>query len=125
MNKKLFMLWSFLLCFALGISAEEVTIDFTQKGFTNVQEVATVEQDGITVKFDKGSNSNTPKYYNTGTAVRVYGGGTMTVSSANTITSIALTFGSSDGSNAITTDVGTYSNKTWTGSSTAVKFTVG
>ena len=125
MNKKLFMLWSFLLCFALGISAEEVTIDFTKKGYTNGQEVATVEQDGITVKFDKGSNSNTPKYYNTGTAVRVYGGGNMIVSSANTITSIALTFGSGDGSNAITTDVGTYSNKTWTGSSTAVKFTVG
>ena len=62
MNKKLFMLWSFLLCFALGISAEEVTIDFTKKGFTNAQEVATVEQDGITVKFDKGSNSIAPKY---------------------------------------------------------------
>lgn len=97
MTKKLLTLWSFLLCFALGISAEEVTIDFTQKGYTNGQEVATVEQDGITVKFDKGSNSNTPKYYNTGTAVRVYGGGNMIVSSANTITSIALTFGSGDG----------------------------
>ena len=125
MTKKLLILWSFLLCFTMGISAEEVTIDFTQKGYTNGQEVATVEQDGIIVKFDKGSNSNTPKYYNTGTAVRVYGGGTMTVSSANTITSIALTFGSGDGSNAITTDVGTYSNNTWTGSSTAVKFSVG
>ena len=36
-----------------------------------------------------------------------------------------MTFGSSDGSNTITTDVNTYSNGTWTGSATSVKFTIG
>ena len=49
----------------------------------------------------------------------------MTVSSTKTITEIVITFGSSDGTNAITTDVGTYENGTWSGSSKSVKFTIG
>ena len=125
MNKKLLMLWTFLLCFTMGISAGEVTIDFSAKGYANGEAVSSVEQDGITVLFDKGSNSNAPKYYNTGTAMRVYGGGTMTVSSANTITSIVMTFGTGDGTNEITADAGTYADGKWTGSATAIKFTVG
>ena len=36
-----------------------------------------------------------------------------------------MTFASGEGSNAITTDVNTYSDGTWTGSATSVKFTVG
>ena len=36
-----------------------------------------------------------------------------------------LTYGSSDGSNTITTDVGSFSNKTWTGDATSVTFTIG
>ena len=57
----------------------EVTIDFSAMSYDDAQEVTSVEQDGITVTFDKGTNKNTPKYYANGTAVRVYGGGTMTV----------------------------------------------
>ncbi len=125
MKRKLLLLWTFLLCFTAGSFAEEIVIDFTAKGYTNSQEVTTVEQDGVTVTFDKGTNSNTPKYFTSGTAVRVYGGGTMTVSSGSNITGIAVTFGSSDGSNALTTDVGTFADGTWTGSSNSVVFSVG
>ena len=78
------------------------------------------------VKFDKSSGSTPPKYYNKGTSIRVYGQNTMTISATNKIiTKITITFGSSDGSNAITADTGSYSNGTWTGSSSSVVFTIG
>ena len=108
-----------------GMSAAEVTIDFTAKNFTDQQVMTTVEQDGITVTFDKGSNNNTPKYFANGTSIRLYGGGTMTVSSSQDITGIAITFGSSDGTNEITVNDGTYADGTWTGKATTVTFNVG
>lgn len=101
------------------------TFDFSKKGYTNQQEISSVSGDNMTISFDKGTNSNVPKYYTSGTAVRVYGGGYFTVSSSYNISKIEITFGDSDGSNAITTDVSTYTNGTWTGSAKAVKFTIG
>ena len=69
---------------------------------------------------------NDGKYYTTGEAIRVYGGGTFTVASADyNISRIELKFGSGDGSNAITANVGTFTSPTWTGSSKSVTFTVG
>ena len=118
-------MWSLLLCFATGAWADEVTIDFSQKGYANGTAVASVEQDGITITFDKGTNkNNAPKYYTDGTAVRAYAGNTFTVSSSNTITKIELTF-SGGGSNEITADAGTFESPTWTGSATSVMFTIG
>lgn len=125
MNKKLFMLWTFLLCFLGGISAAEVTIDFSAQGYENAQLLTTVEQDGVTYTFDQGTGSTAPAYYNTGYAARVYAGGSLTVSAAKTITGIAFTFGSGDGTNEITVDAGSYADGTWTGSATSVKFSVG
>ena len=76
--------------------------------------------------FNKGTNSNAPKYYNSGTAVRSYGGNTFTLSSTNyNFTQIVITFGTSDGSNTISTNVGTYEDGTWTGNSKEVTFTIG
>lgn len=102
------------------------SVDFSKQNYTNQQEITSYSGTDFTVTFDKGSNTNAPKYYTSGTAIRIYGGNHFTVSSSTkTISKIELTFGSSDGSNAITTDVATYSNGTWTGSSSSVKFTVG
>lgn len=111
-----------------GIAAttSEEAIDFTAQGFSNQQEVTSVSGTDCTVTFDKGTNTNVPKYYDVGSAIRIYGGGNMTVSSSTkTIVGIDLTFGSADGSNIITTDVGSYSDGTWTGSASSVTFTVG
>ena len=105
--------------------ADEETLNFSAQGYANQQEISTVEAENFSVTFNKGTNNNAPKYYTTGSAIRVYGGGYFTVSSDNTITGITLTFGSSDGSNAITTDVETYSNGTWSGSANSVTFNVG
>lgn len=103
----------------------DVTIDFTAQGYANAEEVSSLTSGAVTVTLDKGTNSNTPKWYNTGSAVRVYGGGTFTVSSTSTIETIKITFGSGEGSNDISADSGTFSTNVWTGSANDVVFTVG
>ena len=122
-----------LLCI-VGIGnawGEEVTVTFdaSKQGYTNAQTITDVTiTDGINVAFDKGTNSNTCKYYTTGTAIRVYGGGYFTIASTiGKIIKIQLTFGSGDGSNAISKDSGTYysSTGTWEGSSERITFTIG
>mgnify|MGYP003290218856 CR=1 FL=1 len=109
----------------VGVEEVEVVIDLTKQGYSNQQEVTTVVKNPINVEFKQSTASNPPAYYTSGTAVRVYGGGDFTVSSDKTIVKVALTFGTGDGSNTITTDCGSFSTDTWTGSSNSVKFTVG
>lgn len=97
------------------------------KGYSNGDEVTeSVIDNNVSVTFNKGTGSNAPKYYTTGEAVRVYGGGNFTIASTTaTIVKIELTFGTGDGNNEITTDVASYENGTWTGEAQSVKFTVG
>ena len=102
------------------------TIDFTNQGYANGKVMKSVSGTYCTITFDKGTGSNYPTYYTTGTAIRAYGGNTMTIASTTkTIVKVEITFGSSDGGNTITTSVGTYSNGTWTGSAQSVTFTIG
>lgn len=110
------------------VFAEEIpTWDAGKQGYTNQQaiESATIAE-GITVTFDKGTNSNAPKYYTSGTAIRCYGGNSFTVTSTKgNITGIVLGFGGSDGTNEITADSGAYADGTWTGDAGSVTFTIG
>lgn len=112
-----------------GISAADKTetIYFYQL-YENGDVVTTVEGAGITIAFNKGTNSNAPKYFTTGSAIRAYAGNYFTVTAnGNKITKIVIGFGSpGDGSNEITTDVVTYDNNgTWTGTADSVTFTIG
>lgn len=109
---------------SVGWAADE-TITFSEQGYDNGQAIESIEGEAFSITFDKGSNSNAPKYYNTGSAIRCYGGNSFTVSSENTITKIELTFSSGEGTNAITTDVDSYENGTWTGAASSVTFTIG
>lgn len=104
-----------------------VSIDLSAQNYANQQEISTVKiDDYVSLKFDKGTNSNTPKYYTSGTSVRVYGGGTLTVQGYScNIKSIGFTFGSGDKTNEITADVGTYDSGNWAGSAEKVVFTIG
>ena len=102
-----------------------VVIDLSKQNFKNQQEIKEVSSDPVSLIFNKGSNKNSPKYFTTGTAVRLYGGNTMTVSSSKTIVKVELTFATGEGNNTITTDSETYLNGTWTGESNSIKFTVG
>ena len=107
-------------------SAPKETITFSEKGYDNGATVTSVVGNNYTVTFDKGTNSNAPKYYTTGTAIRAYGGNTFTVSSlSNTINKIVLTFATGEDNNVISTDCGSYANGTWTGDASSVKFTIG
>lgn len=106
--------------------AADETITFSEKGFSNEEEITNISGTSFTITFNKGTNIIPPRYYTSGTAIRAYGGNYFTIASTSkTITKIEITFGSGDGTNAITTDVGSYSNGTWTGSAKSVKFTVG
>ena len=127
MMKKLRYLFStFLLLLVAGVTwAAEETVTFSSQGYSNGQAIETYTGTNFSIAFNKGSNSNAPTYYTNGTAIRAYGSNTFTVTSEANITKIVITFGSSDGSNAITADVGTYSNGTWTGSANSVTFTIG
>ena len=121
----------FLLLCAVGLGnawGEEVTVTFdaSKQGYTNGQVIDNVTiTDGITVTFDKGTNSNTCKYYTTGTAIRVYGGGYFTIASTiGNITQVVLTYGKDDGSNAIKSEDDVFDGKTWTGTAKSIKLTV-
>ena len=105
--------------------AETESVVFSEKGYDNAQAVDDYNGSAFTVTFNKGTNSNAPKYYTTGAAIRCYGGNFFTVSSDYTITTIELAFVSGGGSNAITTDKGTFETDTWTGSENEVTFTIG
>ena len=130
MRMNYFKLKFLLLFFALAVAippawAGEESVTFLEQGYTDQQEITSYEGTNFSISFDKGTNKYAPKYFNSGTAIRVYGGNTMTVTSEKVITKIELSFATGGNSNAITTDVETYSDGTWTGSSNSVKFTVG
>lgn len=83
------------------------------------------------VIFDKGTNSNAPKYYNSGNAVRVYGSNTITICGPKKIVGVKFIFDSSDSnySNTITANSGSFFEKrgssgTWSGNADYVMFTV-
>ncbi len=126
-----FLLTALLLLAGMTLQAQprtEASIDFSQQGYENAQDLdgVTIEiDDNVSIVFNKGTGSNGPKYYNTGTAIRAYGGNNFVVSSTGTISTITLTFSSGEGTNAITTNVGSFSSPEWTGSSSEVTFTVG
>lgn len=117
-----------------GVSSGESTITtfiFSEMGFNNGEVLSSYTNNGITVSFDKGGNSNSPKFYNTSTpwAARVYAKNTITIScESGSITNIEFPDIIKDkGDNDLTCDNGAISsdNMTWTGSAPSVTFTVG
>lgn len=103
------------------------SVDFSAQSYANQQAITSYTGTNFTVAFDKGSNSNAPKYYNSGTAIRCYGSNTITFTSktSEAISKIVITFGDSDGTNAISANVGSFSTDTWTGSASSVVLTIG
>jgi hypothetical protein len=116
------------------IAQTSVTTTFSANGYENAQAVSSVVMDqNITLLFDAGTNTNAPKYYNSGTALRMYGGNYMDVVPAQgvTITGVEVTFGGSDGTNGITysvdgTDMGTFTSPLASiSATTGVRLTIG
>ena len=109
----------------LAAGQKEVILDYSSMGYENATAIDKIEQDGLTLTFADGGNNNGPKYYNTGTAVRLYGKNSVTIT-GGTITSVVFTFSSGEGTNAILASEGTYveASDTWTGSSSSLVFTI-
>ena len=109
---------------------KEVVIDFPAMNYDNGKALEEIVMDGLTLTFDAGGNSNGPKYYNTGTAARLYAKNSVTII-GGTINTVKLTFGDGDsdgdGANEIIPSAGTFDAQTgiWTGSTPSLTLTVG
>ena len=77
---------------AIDPSAASFEIVASKLGVDNGVEVKEISFGDVTATFDKGSNSNTPKYYTTGSAIRVYGGSTITFKGAVGVTILSIEF---------------------------------
>ena len=98
-----------------GTKATWVAAD---QGYENQQVVSSTNilSSDITAEFDE----NKTKYYDTGSAIRVYGGTSFTITSVKAnIKSVVFTFASGGNANEISSDVGTMSadSTTWSPSS--------
>lgn len=125
MNKILRYSFLMLLSFICG-GMNAGTIDFSTLGLENgVQYTTPFDGGDFTVTFAGGANDG--KYYTTGTAIRVYGGGTMTIAAkSGNLTKLVITFdGSNKPADGTVVDGGTYDAETgtWTGSASSVVFT--
>jgi len=123
--KKIFALFAAVL-FAGGMMAEPIIIDYSAKGYENQKDLdgVAVTEGVVSITLAKGTGSNGPKYYSTGTAARTYGGNTMTIAcSEGLITTIVFDFTQND--KEYTVNAGEYSkaDATWTGSADTVLFT--
>ena len=125
---------SFMAIFAMlwgntFAQSPDETITFSDRGYDNAEVVQTVSGVDVTLEFHQGTNTIAPKYYDAGTAVRVYGGNYITVSSeTKTIEKVVFTFsGSAYNLNSPTVSEGDYDNQTstWTGSSSEFTITRG
>ena len=102
--------------------ADTVIFNFSEMGLPDKQALPNpvFVKGNDTITFAGGTN---PAAYYTD-AIRLYAGGTLTVS-ATSITQIDFTFGASDNTNTITVNTGTFESPTWTGEANKVVFTVG
>ena len=101
----------------------------TSAQYTNGQEAGSKEVGGVTFAFAIGGNSsNAPKYYSSGTSVRMYQNNTLTISSESTISAIEFVWGDTK-SAGLDASEGEYnansSGGSWSGSTTSVTFTAG
>lgn len=130
----LFVVMALSLFAGLQARADEVTKTATEITGSSANATALPTDpialnDDITVTFSKGSNTqNTPAYYTSGNAIRVYGGNTVTVKGAEGVTITKIDIESPAGANAFSTanavcNVGTISGSSWDGSTNEVEFT--
>ena len=115
-------------------SGDANSITFSEKGYSNAQDFdgQTITLGDAKLAFSKGSGSTTPKYYNAGTAMRLYGGNTLTISSSKAIAKVEFKYADDYQGNSyyptaenstITPDGYDYSSHTWTGNAKEIVIT--
>ena len=110
------------------------TWDVTEQGYTETTELETVLTDPVTITFAVGgaSATNTPKYYVSGNAVRIYGKNTLTISApeGKAISSIKVNYVEDDASRVgpMAPTAGTYTLEgttgTWSGIEPIVELSI-
>ena len=115
-----------LLLTVIGLNAYAGKIVFGELGLENgVAYTEPFDGSDFTVTFGGGGNNG--KYYTTGSGIRVYGGGTMTIAAkSGTLTKIVITYdGTNKPESADVVNTGTYdpTTGTWTGDAAEVVFT--
>ena len=108
---------------------QTVVVDFSAMGFENAEDLTEITVGGVTLSFDGGGNINTPKYYDYGSAARLYGSNSMTIAAADGITKIEFVFGSANkvdtptGSEQFSSGDYDAETATWTGEANSVTLT--
>ena len=130
--KSFLLLLGTMLVGTNALEAKEVTINLSAQGFQNAEPInRSITVDDVTLGFAGGTIQAT--YYNTGTGVRIYGKGSVAVSTSGTdkpITQIVFTFASTSSNYPTSSDascnVGNITcgvTTKWTGSSNSVELT--
>ena len=121
--KKLFSLLTLALLTMSVWAESSVTVDFSTQGYTNAQDFdgKTIEINGVSITFD-ANEGTTPKYYTSGTSIRLYVNNIMTVAAENNITKIEFTY-SQGAWGATSADCGSYADGAWTGEAKSISFT--
>lgn len=99
-----------------------------EQGYEDAEDVAAIDfGSGITATTADGGNTNTPKYYNSGTALRMYVNNTLTLK-GGTFTKVVFTLTGNANQKNLSANVGEYSlsgnTGTWTGEADEIVFTV-
>ena len=104
-------------------SSGTTSIASSQLGVANDTAVVNVKKDGFVFNGDKGENaSNAPKYFDSGTNVRLYQGNTLEISASGTITRIEFSF-TANYSSGLTASEGDFDGSVWEGSASSITFT--
>ena len=74
-----------------GTEGNASSFNAADLGLSNGTAFDQVTYSGVTISTDGGGNTNTPKYYDSGSNLRIYPKNSITISSAKTIISITLT----------------------------------
>lgn len=106
------------------------SIDWTaaDQGYSNSEAVTAIDfGGGLTAELTDGGNNNAPKYYNSGTALRMYAKNQMTLK-GKSIKKVVFTFTGSAAQQKLEANAGNYEYAdgigTWTGEADEIVFTV-
>jgi len=111
--------------FGEGAEIDWVAAD---QGYTNSQDITDIDLgDGITATAAKAGGNNGPKYYTSGTSLRLYAGNTLTLTGA-TFKKVVFTLTDTEQHMLLQADKGNYSFAdgigTWTGEADEIVFSV-
>jgi len=122
-----------VLFFPMKSMAIDATWTAANQGYENGQEVTAITiAEGITGTLEKAESNNPPKYYNTGTSLRMYAGNKLTITSTQALTKISFEFDTNNGAKIPDFTVSAGAIKiaesgeagTWTGNATEIIFIV-